>query len=497
MAWYQNDDGEWYSDEMLYSDTVNPNDVITYGPGDTYTAEDLVNPNNDFNYADFVDQPQTYRDSDFYEAYLNSGLDPTSSADVTAGMTPVELAALRGYMESQSNANTTGGGPGPATDYLASLVAAVKSGALTSEALKNLSAPVQTAVNKALAATPVAAPSFLDSIGNFLKTPTGQAVGVGGLAALLGSMGNRGVGEIYKGYQGGIPNYSASRTMNAIPTTTTDASGNVVARRPGQGGITYFSPMQYTAAGAATSNTPPSPAAGIAALPEANTASTAPAAGIAASSPTYSAPRPNSPPPNMAYAPPMAGPAPSAPPAGAPVTPPPMAGPAPSAPPAGAPVTPPPMAGPAPVPFDPMGQASLGVVVYGPDGKAYGSPDAARAAGVSNPTMSPPAGAPVTKAAGGLSSLGGYSAGGRGRLLRGPGDGVSDSIPAIIGRKQPARLADGEFVIPARVVSEIGNGSTEAGARKLYAMMDRVQKARGKTLKNVAANSRADKYLPA
>ena len=99
---------------------------------------------------------------------------------------------------------------------------------------------------------------------------------------------------------------------------------------------------------------------------------------------------------------------------------------------------------------------------------------------------------------GGLGSLGSYSDGGR--LLRGPGDGVSDSIPATIGRKQqPARLADGEFVVPARIVSELGNGSTEAGAKKLYAMMDRVQRARGKTTgKNkVAANSRADKYLPA
>jgi hypothetical protein len=101
-------------------------------------------------------------------------------------------------------------------------------------------------------------------------------------------------------------------------------------------------------------------------------------------------------------------------------------------------------------------------------------------------------------ALGGLGSLGGYSDGGR--LLKGPGDGVSDSIPATIGRKQqPARLADGEFVIPARIVSELGNGSTDAGAKKLYAMMDRVQRARGKTTgKNkVAANSRADKYLPA
>jgi hypothetical protein len=95
---------------------------------------------------------------------------------------------------------------------------------------------------------------------------------------------------------------------------------------------------------------------------------------------------------------------------------------------------------------------------------------------------------------GGISDLGGYSDGGR--LLRGPGDGVSDSIPATIGGKQPARLAEGEFVVPARIVSELGNGSTEAGAKKLYAMMDRVQNARRKT-KNVAANTKAHKYLPA
>jgi len=93
--------------------------------------------------------------------------------------------------------------------------------------------------------------------------------------------------------------------------------------------------------------------------------------------------------------------------------------------------------------------------------------------------------------------LGGYSDGGR--LLRGPGDGVSDSIPATIGNKRPARLADGEFVVPARIVSELGNGSTEAGARKLYAMMDRVQRARRGTVGKgrVAKNSRADKHLPA
>jgi hypothetical protein len=106
-------------------------------------------------------------------------------------------------------------------------------------------------------------------------------------------------------------------------------------------------------------------------------------------------------------------------------------------------------------------------------------------------------GTPDQMAEGGLSDLGGYSDGGR--LLRGPGDGVSDSIPAQIGNNQPARLADGEFVVPARIVSELGNGSTEAGAKQLYKMLDRVQRARGKTTgKNkVAHNTNAAKLLPA
>jgi hypothetical protein len=81
-------------------------------------------------------------------------------------------------------------------------------------------------------------------------------------------------------------------------------------------------------------------------------------------------------------------------------------------------------------------------------------------------------------------------------LLKGPGDGVSDGIPATIGGKQPARLADGEFVIPARIVSELGNGSTDAGAKRLYAMMDRIKHARKKA-KDIAADTKAYKYLPA
>ena len=82
-------------------------------------------------------------------------------------------------------------------------------------------------------------------------------------------------------------------------------------------------------------------------------------------------------------------------------------------------------------------------------------------------------------AQGGLADLGGYSDYARGgRMLKGPGDGMSDDIPAIIANKQPAKLANEEFVVPADVVSHLGNGSSEAGAKALYKMMDRVRQAR-------------------
>jgi hypothetical protein len=190
---------------------------------------------------------------------------------------------------------------------------------------------------------------------------TGQLAGVAGLSYLLNQLtgGNNVDQSKFAGYRKPIPNYVASREQNPIPTTTVNTAGQTVPRRPGSGGVTYFTPMKYTEKTAA-------------------------------------------------------------------------------------------------------------------DG------------GLMN-----------GYAQGGISMLGGYSDGGR--LLRGPGDGVSDSIPASIEGKQPARLADGEFVIPARIVSELGNGSTEAGARKLYAMMDRIQKSRGKTVgkSKVAVNSKADKHLPA
>jgi hypothetical protein len=87
----------------------------------------------------------------------------------------------------------------------------------------------------------------------------------------------------------------------------------------------------------------------------------------------------------------------------------------------------------------------------------------------------------------------GYAKGG---YLNGDGDGMSDSIPATIEGKQPARLADGEFVIPADVVSHIGNGSTKAGSKRLYSMLDRVRKARTGHTKQ-GKKIKPEKYMPA
>ena len=66
----------------------------------------------------------------------------------------------------------------------------------------------------------------------------------------------------------------------------------------------------------------------------------------------------------------------------------------------------------------------------------------------------------------------------QGMYLGGPTDGMADQIPATIDNRQPAALSDGEFVIPADVVSHLGNGNSDAGATQLYGMMDRVRKAR-------------------
>ena len=96
---------------------------------------------------------------------------------------------------------------------------------------------------------------------------------------------------------------------------------------------------------------------------------------------------------------------------------------------------------------------------------------------------------------GGISDLGSYTHATGGRMLKGPGDGMSDSIPANIDGKRPARLATDEFVVPADVVSHLGNGSSDAGAKVLYEMMDRVRKARTGTAKQ-GKQINPKKYLP-
>jgi hypothetical protein len=97
---------------------------------------------------------------------------------------------------------------------------------------------------------------------------------------------------------------------------------------------------------------------------------------------------------------------------------------------------------------------------------------------------------------GGLTALAAGGSPNKPRFLMGKGDGMSDSIPATINDTQPARLADGEFVIPADVVSHLGNGSSKAGAAKLHSMMNRIRKAR--TGKNrQAPEVRAERYMPA
>jgi hypothetical protein len=97
---------------------------------------------------------------------------------------------------------------------------------------------------------------------------------------------------------------------------------------------------------------------------------------------------------------------------------------------------------------------------------------------------------------GGLTALAAGGKPNKPRFLMGKGDGMSDSIPATINDTQPARLADGEFVIPADVVSHLGNGSSKAGATKLHAMMNRIRKARtGK--KRQAPEVKAERYMPA
>jgi hypothetical protein len=104
-----------------------------------------------------------------------------------------------------------------------------------------------------------------------------------------------------------------------------------------------------------------------------------------------------------------------------------------------------------------------------------------------------PAAQPTTNlAAGGIATL---AKGGEPRYLAGGTDGMADDLPARIDGKQEARLSHGEFVIPADVVSHLGNGNSESGAKRLYAMMENIRKARTGNPKQ-GKQINPNKYLP-
>ena len=268
----------------------------------------------------------------------------------------------------------------------------------------------------------------------FTKGGIGSMLGVAGAAGLAQQLLGGGGSSGYAGYQGGIPKYTAERRQYAVPLT----SAPYTTKLSDQDIKNYLTRPNMTEAMVARGmneyGISPERVAGILNLP----AATIQSKYQEALGPNYAARRPGS--GGVTY-------------------------------------------------FSPMSYNKVVPPVV-PAGTTTGTTETVTDANAET----------VIKAGGGsihgsgIASLGGYSDGGQ--LLRGPGDGVSDDIPATIGNKQPARLADGEFVVPARIVSELGNGSTEAGARKLYAMMDRIKATRSKA-KNIAANTKADKHLPA
>lgn len=255
------------------------------------------------------------------------------------------------------------------------------------EFLGGVGASGQVITGSDLNAVGAAIKNLLGGTGNL--GAAGSMLAFGGIGALLNKLGGGGGSQPIVGYQGGIPKYTVARAQTPM------AEQRPTGYRPGQGGITYFTPIQYTKTGQ----------------------------DIGA-----------------------------------------------------APVTPTPATG------GTTGGSNVGVNTSG----SVATPGYTGPVTVDGQTIEYAAGGYMP---GGIAMLAG------GRYLRGAGDGVSDSIPARFEQSgKPARLADGEFVIDARTVSEIGNGSSEAGARKLYAMMDRVHKAR-KTAQR-GKPSGADKFLP-
>lgn len=101
---------------------------------------------------------------------------------------------------------------------------------------------------------------------------------------------------------------------------------------------------------------------------------------------------------------------------------------------------------------------------------------AARSAAIANRANPARRERPVAMNTGGIASIAKSKP--MGRYLGGPADGMADTIPASINGSEPAALSDGEYVIAADVVSHLGNGNSEAGAKVLDDMMMRIRKAR-------------------
>lgn len=238
-----------------------------------------------------------------------------------------------------------------------------------------------------------------------------------GLTGALAAAGQGSRSAPQAGYQGTVPKLTAVRERVAIPEDPN--------RRPGAGGRRYFSDTSYVAPG-------DTPADTQAAVDAARTAAKAQATTLKPA--LY-------PVPEVKKAEPAPAPAP-------------------------APV-------PAPAPSYASGVAALEPVPkYDTKGNVV-TPESQPVIPPATPGAITYVPAPTIPAArGGLMELA------KGRYLSGPTDGMEDKVPATIAGKQPARLSHGEFVVPADVVSHLGNGNSNAGAQRLYDMMDRVRKAR-------------------
>ena len=324
---------------------------------------------------------------------------------------------------------------------------------------------IETLTNALDAGVPTWGAEAAANLGTFLSGVSGALPAISQGIAGLGAMGFGSGGGGFDSYKGQVPNYVASREQT--PLDQQQPAG----RRPGSGGITYFTPMQYSKRGSSLEGKVPDYVA-PAPTPATPTPATATPATATPTSTTT----------NSTAATPVQG----------------------------ADMTVPQQTSSAPawtvndlqtsiVPLAAEYSTDLGSVLSqfltsGLSPAKFAEYFRSNYSGAGAQGGAYAAGGGISGLGAKQGTLGSYSDGGQ--LLQGPGDGVSDDIPATIDGDQPAMLADGEFVVPARIVSELGNGSTAAGSRKLYEMMDRIAATRRKH-KDIATDSGADRHLPA